>query len=298
MIKLSYLFIIFLVFFSGCFSNIDKAIIILEKNKSIEPSKLEFEVKNISNVLKVPVENLTEENSSRTLNVFDKWQWQLSGELNFEYVDEVSVYDIDLFDSKISDIEFLHSNNIFVICYFSGGTSEDWRSDFSFFDKSVLGNKLDGWSGERWLDISESDKFGGVMEKRFDLAVKKGCDGVEVDNVDGYFNENGFDLNYDNQLKYNIWLSEQAKSRDLLIGLKNDLEQVNDLVNYFDFAVNEQCFEYNECDLLKPFVDAGKPVFGVEYELSKDEFCEKANKLQFSFLFMTYNLSGERDSCN
>lgn len=298
MIKLSYIFIIFLVFFSGCFSNIDKAIIILEKNKSIEPSKLEFEVKNISNVLKVPVENLTEENSSRTLDVFDKWQWQLSGELNFEYVDEVSVYDIDLFDSKISDIEFLHLNNIFVICYFSGGTSEDWRSDFSFFDKSVLGNKLDGWSGERWLDISFFDKFSEVMEKRFDLAVKKGCDGVEVDNVDGYFNENGFDLNYDNQLKYNIWLSEQAKSRDLLIGLKNDLEQVNDLVNYFDFAVNEQCFEYNECDLLKPFVDAGKPVFGVEYELSKDEFCEKANKLQFSFLFMTYNLSGERDSCN
>jgi hypothetical protein len=35
----------------------------------------------------------------------------------------------------------------------------------------------------------------------------------------------------------------------------------------FRFAVNEQCFEYNECNPLSTFVDAGKAVFNIEYNL-------------------------------
>ncbi len=321
MIKL-FSFLVFFLVFSGCqVDGLDESIIILEKNQSFEPSRLESEIKNISNLSKelivlVPVENislnssyvkniseipkeiLSENISSRTLSIGDKWQWQLSGKLNFEYVDEVSVYDIDLFDSSNSDIEYLHSNDIFVICYFSGGLSEDWRSDFSEFPESVLGKKLDNWDGERWLDISNYSLFSDVMLTRFDLAVLKGCDGVEVDNIDSYSNINGFSISYSDQIKYNIWLSENAHYRGLLIGLKNNLEQVTELVDYFDFAVNEQCFEYDECELLLPFIDSGKAVFGVEYELPKSKFCSKANKSQFSFLFMTYDLSGERDSCN
>jgi hypothetical protein len=322
MIKSFSLLIIFLMFFSGCsIKNLDEAIIILEKNKSIEPSKFDSkfinstnvskfpleivkenisinESKNNSNIKDFPVETLSLNISSRGLNVFDKWQWQLSEKLNFDYVSEVDVYNIDLFDSEISEINFLHKNDIFVICYFSGGSSEDWRSDFNKFDSSILGKKLDGWDGERWLDISNFEKFSFIMESRFDLAVLKGCDGVEVDNVDGYLNNNGFGISFDDQLKYNIWLSEQSHNRDLKIGLKNDLEQVSELVSYFDFAVNEQCFEYDECELLLPFIDENKPVFGVEYELSKNNFCDNANKLKFSFLKMNYDLDGERDSCN
>jgi hypothetical protein len=35
----------------------------------------------------------------------------------------------------------------------------------------------------------------------------------------------------------------------LLTG-ENDLDQINGLAAYFDFAVNEQCFEYSECAAL------------------------------------------------
>ena len=38
------------------------------------------------------------------------------------------------------------------------------------------------------------------------------------------------------------------------VGLKNDLDQVPELVADFDFAVNEQCFQYEECDRLAPFI--------------------------------------------
>ncbi len=47
--------------------------------------------------------------------------------------------------------------------------------------------------------------------------------------------------------------------------LKNDLGQVRDLLPYFDAALNEQCFQYDECNRLRPFMSAGKAVFTVEY---------------------------------
>jgi len=114
------------------------------------------------------------------------WQWQLSGTVKTNY--DVDVYDIDLFDTPKSTIESLQNKGIKVICYFSAGSWEDWRDDADDFPKSVLGSNLEGWAGEKWLDVSEYEKFADIMEARLDLAVTKGCDAVEPDNVDGYQN--------------------------------------------------------------------------------------------------------------
>lgn len=93
------------------------------------------------------------------------------------------------------------------------------------------------------------------MQARLDLAVSKGCDGVEPDNVDTWTQTDGggFWLTYDDQLAYNKWLAQEAHDRDLSIGLKNDLDQIVDLVNDFDWALNEQCWYYNECNYYAPF---------------------------------------------
>ena len=44
---------------------------------------------------------------------------------------------------------------------------------------------LDGWPGERWLKLS-SDNVRSIMKKRVEMSAQKGCDGIDVDNVDGY----------------------------------------------------------------------------------------------------------------
>ena len=72
-----------------------------------------------------------------------------------------------------------------VICYFSAGSYEDWRPDASEFKKEDLGRDLDGWPGEKWLDL-DSENVRRVMKGRVELAKEKGCDGVDPDNVDGY----------------------------------------------------------------------------------------------------------------
>ncbi len=191
------------------------------------------------------------------------WQWQLLGTVNTAY--DVDVYDIDLFDVPESVIGALQAAGRGVVCYFSAGSFEDFRSDAGRFPQDVLGNTLEGFADERWLDVRSTTVL-GIMQERLDLAVQKGCDGVEPDNVDGYVNNSGFDLTAADQLAYNRRIANAAHERGLTVALKNDLDQVLDLLDYFDLSVNEQCHEFDECSLLDPFVAAGKPVFNAEYD--------------------------------
>ena len=219
------------------------------------------------------------------------WQWQLTGEINISW--DVTMYDIDLFDTPQTTIDNLHGDERVVICYFSAGSWEEWREDARDIPDVVLGETLDGWENERWLDISRIDLLKSVMLARLNLAVTKNCDGVEPDNVDGYANATGFSLTYDDQLEYNIWLVEQAHARGLSIGLKNDLEQIDDLVDYFDWVLNEECFQFDECEDLLPFVVARKAVFGVEYVGNPEDYCPQAVEMGFSWLTKTLDLGDE-----
>tara|TARA_R110001583_G_scaffold49303_2_gene154306 strand:- start:365 stop:1213 length:849 start_codon:yes stop_codon:yes gene_type:complete len=230
------------------------------------------------------------------------WQWQLSGEVNNSY--SVNMYDIDLFDSSKVLIQQIQSANMKVICYFSAGSYEDWRTDASDFTSADLGNPLDGWPGESWLDI-RSANVSSIMKKRLDLAVQKGCDGVEPDNMDGYTQNSGFNLTPENQLKYNRMIANEAHQRNLSVGLKNDLDQISELVDYYDFALNEQCFKYSECELLIPFINNGKPVFNAEYdqeyiesENAREKICTDSLNMAFSTLILPISLDDEfRLSC-
>ena len=195
--------------------------------------------------------------------VSDTWQWQLSGTVNTAY--DVKVYDIDLFDTPQSTIAQLKAQGRRVVCYFSAGSSENWRADFSKFGAGDMGQPLDGWAGERWLD-TRSANVRAVMKSRLELAAAKGCDGVEPDNMDAYTNDPGLPLNAGTQLDYNRFLAREAHALGLAIGLKNDVDQLAALAPDFDFAVNEQCHEYNECGGYSAFTSAGKPVFNAEYQ--------------------------------
>lgn len=222
------------------------------------------------------------------------WQWQLQGDIDMSV--NVDMYDIDLFDVPQSVIDELKADGRIVICYFSAGSWENWRPDAAAFPDSVKG-KNNGWPGEKWLDIRRIDILGPIMEARLDLAVQKGCDGVEPDNIDGYTNNTNFPLTYNDQIAYNEFLAQAAHDRNLSIGLKNDLDQVNDLVDDFDWALNEQCFQYNECDTLLPFVQAGKAVFGVEYQGSTSSFCPQANAMNFDWMKKKLALDAWREPC-
>lgn len=230
------------------------------------------------------------------------WQWQLEGNINTTYA--VEIYDVDLFDTPLSKIQEIQSVGKRVICYFSGGSYEKFREDKEKFLPEELGNTLDGWADEQWLDI-RSTNVHSIMLDRLDLAKQKGCDGVEPDNMDGYVNITGFNLTSSDQLAYNRFIANEAHKRDLSVGLKNDLDQINELVDYYDFSVNEQCFEYSECSALAPFIENEKPVLNAEYldayvtdPAARNIICTESLKLQFSTLIMPLGLNDSfRYSC-
>ncbi|HVJ16985.1 MAG TPA: endo alpha-1,4 polygalactosaminidase [Polyangiaceae bacterium] len=224
------------------------------------------------------------------------WQWQLTGTIDTSV--EVQMFDIDLFDAPQATIDELRDAGRTVICYFSAGSSEDWRPDFSAFEEADKGAPLDDWPGELWIDV-RSINVRELMTARLDLAVEKHCDGVEPDNVDGYANDNGLGLTEQDQLDYLHFLASEAHGRGLSIGLKNSLDLIDALVGEFDWALDEECFLYDECALLAPFIEQDKAVFHVEYgdESLLDSVCGDPSTQGFSTLIKNLDLDAWRAPC-
>jgi hypothetical protein len=223
------------------------------------------------------------------------WQWQLTGTID-QSVDGL-MFDVDLFDTPAETVSSLHAAGRRAVCYVSAGTFENWRPDASLFPASVKGNAVSGFQDEKWLDIRQWSVLQPILEARMDLCARKGFDGIELDNVDGYTNGTGFPLTAADQLAFNRDLARSAHARNLSVALKNDIDQVADLVGQFDWALNEQCFEYDECNALQPFLDAHKAVFNVEYNLATSSFCPRAKALGFSSMRKHLSLDAYRVAC-
>jgi hypothetical protein len=227
-----------------------------------------------------------------------RWQVQYVDELDLSI--DADVFDLDLFETTEAQIETLHARGKRVICYINAGAWEDWRPDSGDFPGSTLGADYVGWPGERWLDIRQIDALTPILTARLDRCARKGFDGVAPDNLDGYTNDTGFPLTAEDQLTYNQWLVSEAHQRGLGIGLKNDPEQASDLVTDFDWATTESCFNEGWCDQLTPFIDAGKPVFDIEYTeegLQLEDFCPLAAGLSIDAILKHRDLDAWRMTC-
>jgi hypothetical protein len=208
------------------------------------------------------------------------WQWQLQGKIDAGI--PACVYEVDGFEVSKATVAKLHARGAKVICYLDVGSWEEYRPDAGKFPKSSIGAVYEGWPEERWLDIAHYRKFAPIMEKRIAMCAHKGFDGVEPDNIAGWENKTGFPLTRADQLRYNRWIARQVHKRGMAVALKNDPRQARQLVGQFDFAVVEECFQYEECGYFEPFVKHGKAVFEAEYELPPEKFCAQAKELGFS----------------
>ena len=184
--------------------------------------------------------------------------------------DAYTIYNVDLFDTPADNIAGLKAKGHNVICYFSAGSYEDWRTDASSFPKAAIGDAMEGWEGENWIDTRNPD-LRAVMTKRIQLAQQKGCDGVDPDNIDGYDpgNNPGFPLTPETGTDFVQFLANTAHGLGLACGLKNGGDIVDSVVGNVEWELNEQCVVYDECDALQPFIEAGKPVFHIEYTKDK-----------------------------
>ncbi|HEY2369052.1 MAG TPA: endo alpha-1,4 polygalactosaminidase [Polyangiaceae bacterium] len=230
----------------------------------------------------------------------ERWQYQLQGDVNASITAAPNgggaavapiVFDIDLYASdgttpNAAGVSKVHGAGAHAICYVDAGTYENFRpdaADYTTFDSQCGGcllGKNNGWPGEQWLDVND-DKgqktfILAELAKRVDKCVAANFDGVEFDNVDGYSNDTGFTIAAQAQEDFDKAIAALAHQKGLSVALKNDVDQVSDLAADFDYAVNEQCYEFTECDQYAPFLNQNKAVFNVEYNVQPSAFCAPA----------------------
>jgi hypothetical protein len=194
-------------------------------------------------------------------------------------------------------VQALHDRGRKVICYFSAGSWEPYRPDAADYPDRLKGGSVEGWPDERWLDIRQRDVLRPLLAARLDRCADKGFDGVEPDWLDHHEQHTGFPITAADQLAFNRMLAGMAHDRGLAIGLKNDLGQAAELADLYDFAVVEQCAQYDECDLTRPFLDRGKPVFHAEYDLPTSAFCAESRRLGLSSIRKRLGLDAWRETC-
>ncbi|KAI1131469.1 glycoside hydrolase superfamily [Nemania abortiva] len=198
------------------------------------------------------------------------WDYPLGFSLTTSNANKSTIfYPVDLENTSTDTIAALKSAGHTIVCYFSAGSVEDYRSDAGDFPASAIGNTLDGWPDEKWLDVRNGE-VRAIMARRIQSAAAKGCVGVDADNIDGFSNDSGFDLVEGDAVDYVRYLADTAHATGLAYGLKNGGAIVDRVVDVAEWAINEQCAEYSECADWAPFVEAGKPVFHVEYTEDDD----------------------------
>lgn len=95
---------------------------------------------------------------------------------------DVGIFDVDLFETPSSTIDALHARGVKVICYFSAGTSEDWRPDYNQFTSGDKGSGLPDWRGEKYLNLRSPNVL-KIMKTRIANAANIGCDAIDPDNL-------------------------------------------------------------------------------------------------------------------
>jgi endo-alpha-1,4-polygalactosaminidase (GH114 family) len=219
------------------------------------------------------------------------------------------VFDIDLYvDGQVSGnnhtintaaVKAIHERGAHAVCYVSAGTAERFRPDYHKYvtfnrrhRHSLIGKPFSRrFPNEYWLNLKndrgQRDFVLQRVKARTEKCARAGFDGIEYDVVDAYAQGRrvtGWRITAHHQLAFNRALARIAHRKGLSVGLKNDLGQVPRLEPRFDFAINEQCFQYHECANnpspgYRSFARAGKAVLQVEYEIAPSRFCARAARL-------------------
>jgi hypothetical protein len=227
------------------------------------------------------------------------WQWQLSGTGAIDTSFDVQMYDIDLYDNSAATIASLKAAGRKVVCYFDTAY-EPGRPDSALL-APYKHNAVQGWPGQYWLDVRVPAVV-AVMKARVALAQSKGCDGIEADDVDSRSNNPGTGITAAEQQAFIKTLAAEAHARGMAYALKSDIDDIPAVLNDVDFDINEECFKYNECSALTPFITAGKAVFDVEYtsgtlSTPSASICPQSNALDFDTLIKHLDLGAPRYSC-
>lgn len=228
------------------------------------------------------------------------WQYQLNWPINTSI--NAPLFDIDWNAAEsgatvpqlAAVVKTLQLKGAKVVCYVDTGGWENYRKDAASYPEEILGNTVGGWPDERYVDVRRWDVLGPILTARFEQCAQAGFDAVETDLDDQYNADTGFGLTKDDYITFVTNMAGVINSLGMEWFLKNGItgddfiEQVEPLAAG---TINESCWVYNECSYLRPFADAGKPIYNVEYSGTQSRICYRAQNFPMKTVRKSYNLT-------
>jgi len=216
--------------------------------------------------------------------------------------EKADIVEVDL--THVESVKQFHKLGKKVICYFSGGTAEDFRDDYReyFKHEGLVRDVYDEWSQERFVDYRK-DSLKPILTARIKRAKEIGCDGIDVDNIDLYQIKKVKNWNNpitkNDAIRFSNWFTSTIHNYGMSVGLKNCYDMVNDVKNIFDFGISEDCANKGECQYYTNFLKSQKPVFAINYSTNyKPKVCQFQKSLPLTNVFKSKGLHQYSDAFN
>lgn len=170
--------------------------------------------------------------------------------------------------ANATTIATLQARQTQVICRVGLGGAKTTDPDFSKFPAGALSPMtLDDDGATHFLDFAQRDTWEDIAFARVDLAKQIGCDGIEP-----YLSDHGqIDLGvaptFESQQSWYAAVALAVHERELSVGMRNGLNigLVDTQTGNYDWLLVERCGEDENCELVRPFLNARKAVFAIDY---------------------------------
>jgi hypothetical protein len=226
-----------------------------------------------------------------------RWLVQLDGAVDIEQ--EADFFYLDPEQQDPDDLATLRAQGRPYLCYLSAGSVESFRDDAADFPVSAIGNPLENFPRERWLDVRDS-AVRGLMAKRVAGLSAFGCAGVPPSSLSVQVADTGFDLSLTDALDYARWLAERIHAAGMSAGLTGPATMTAELWGAFDFGLAISCVNGSGCSEYAPFESAKKTVLHLEVgdERNASFICNAAKSLGFYVLVSDPGFTGHAIACS
>jgi hypothetical protein len=190
------------------------------------------------------------------------------------YNEGAEIIILDAFETTQNQVSALKLQNKKVIALISVGTWENWRYDANLFPAELLGNYVDQWNAEKYLDIGNREILLPIIKNRLSMIKNKGFDGIAADNMDTYNKNSGFNITLQKEIDYCRLILSEAHSLGLSVGQVNAPDLITEFYDEFNWLLVQRVFEYNETQSVSAYIGQSKAVLAIEYNdsFSKTEF--------------------------
>jgi Glycoside-hydrolase family GH114 len=226
-----------------------------------------------------------------------RWFAQLDGAVDVEQSYELFYLDPQQQDAAA--LAALQARGGHYLCYLSAGSVEDFRADAKDFPDSAIGNVLNGFPNEHWLDVRDPT-VRELMARRVTALAAQGCAGIPPSSLAVHAADTGFDLTLTDALDYARWLAERIHAAGMSAGLTGPAALTRELWPTFDFGLAIGCVNGSMCAEYAPFTGAKKTVLHIELgdQVSAPDLCNAAKALGFTALVSDPGFTGRCIACS